>query len=359
MVLRCIPVDLLFICAELVTGKSIPVLVGITRLPIDQFLAWFMLFLGALGGTFFSVYSSRAVAGMTLPGFINRLVQLSFSLYLSLSLIFSIAKAIHPGRGVVLSIIPAFCVAAQNMPQRDSTALLAFALCCVAFYVGMITAVTPSGLAVYPLAVPSLAPKPASHHIKRSLEQESVALWQYVGRALQLFLLSFYACLQHAPTQVYFAIQHHHCKPASYASHHHANHGHYTLFVGLVSAWVRICVWTSVCFFQDNTFHSIIENDLSRGKWDWFCCSLYMTTLLYSACWTATQIREQVLPRFRIDSAQARLKYLVIILALAVLFRQRDAQTMFIATNVLVAISLLTTLCTLKKLRHTVGHHKG
>jgi hypothetical protein len=116
----------------------------------------------------------------------------------------------------------------------------------------------------------------------------------------------------------------------------------------MLSAWLRVCVWSSVCFFQDNNFHAILENDHERGAWDWVCCSGYMTCLLYSACWTATQIREQVLPRFRIESASAKLKLLACVLALAALFRQRDPSVMFMAVNVLTGLSLLTTLFTLK-----------
>ena len=179
--------DVLYICAELVTGKSIPVLVGITRLPVDQFLAWLMLFFGAVFGTLFSVYSSRAVAGMTLLGFTNRMVQLGFSLCLSLSMLLSVSKGIHAGRGVVLCLIPAFCIVAQNLPQRDSTALLSFALCCVLFYASMITAPT--------VIVMDGQPWPAT-------SGEKTHGISVVSRSLQLFLLAFYACIQHAPTQV-------------------------------------------------------------------------------------------------------------------------------------------------------------
>ena len=152
---------------------------------------------------------------------------------------------------------------------------------------------------------------------------------------------------------MYFATQSKHSNAASYVSHHHAIHWHYTLFVGLVSAWIRVCVWSSVCFFQDNHLHTMLENDHSRGPWDWFCCSAYMTTLLYSACWTATQLREQVLPRFSVfESAPVKLKLLACILALAALFRQRYPQAMFVATHALCLLSLATTMLTLKKPDH-------
>lgn len=353
MIFRSIPLDVMYICAELVTGKSLPVLVGITRLPIDQFLAWIMLSLGAVFGTLFSAYSMRHMLGMTLLGFANRLVQLSFSLCMSLSLLLSIAKSIHPERGVVLSLIPAFCIVVQSLPQRDSTALLAFILSCLLFYGSMVTAVMPETRehpgprVLNEHSLSSQAVLVASHD-----KASPLAVSQILGRALQLFLLSFYACIQHAPTQVYFSSNPRLKNPATYASHHHAMHGHYTLYVGLLSAWIRVCVWSGVCFFQDNTMHYILENDRSRGPWDWLCCSAYMTTLLYSACWTATQLREQVLPRFGVESATGKLKLLACILAFAALFRQKDPQIMFTATNALTLLSLVTTLFTLKPPSH-------
>lgn len=209
MVFRSIPIDVMYICAELVTGKSIPVLVGITCLPVDQFLAWLMLLLGAVFGTLFSVYTSRAVTGMTLLGFSNRLVQLCFSLCMSLSMLLSVSTGIHASRGVILSLIPAFCVVSQNLPQRDSTALLSFGLCCLLFYVAMITSVMAEKQELDSLSMIMM-----QHHsggsstgtepvlARRSLGRASEGVWRYVWRSLQLFLLAFYACIQHAPTQV-------------------------------------------------------------------------------------------------------------------------------------------------------------
>jgi len=83
-------------------------------------------------------------------------------------------------------------------------------------------------------------------------------------------------------------------------------------------------------FLQENTLHAILENDDSRGGWDWFCCSAYMTALLYSACWTATQVREQVVPRFcLVESTSIKLRLLVVVFAVSALFRQRDYQVCF------------------------------
>jgi hypothetical protein len=336
--------DILLLSSDLLTGKSIPVLVGITRLPVDQFVAGVVLSMGAVSGALFSFYASHAVRGMHPLGVANRLLQLLFSLVLSLSLHLSLSRGVHYGRGVVLSVVPAFCVVAQSLPQRDSTVYMAFVLAFWAYWYCMLTPVEASEDAQEMQALP---------RILRGLnsdtpEQEAAGVWDVVLRALQLFGLAFYACIQHAPTQVYINVEKD--RGTVYASGYHAKQPSYALFVGLASALIRVSVWYGVCFFQNNALHVMLENDLSRGGWDWVCCILYSTTLLFSACWTATQIREQVLPFFKHfpTTPPLRLKLVVCALSLAVLYRQRDAQAMFYATFGLLLASLLVTAATLR-----------
>lgn len=155
-------------------------------------------------------------------------------------------------------------------------------------------------------------------------------MWDVLLRALQLFVLAFYAGVQHAPTQDLCTSQH---GDAVYASPYYAKHASYALYVNLFSALLRVCVWYGVCFFQSNVLHVMLENDLSRGGWDWSCCVLYSTLLLYAACWTATQLREQVLPFFKLTSVTDRLKLLVCALSLAALYRQRAPEIVFFVTT--------------------------
>ena len=365
--LRSCPWDLLCLGGELLTGKSIPVLMGVVHLPIDRWLTWIVLSLGAVAGALFSVYSSRAVAGLTWLGSANRLVQLSFSLFLSLSLLLSVARGIHFDRGLVLSLVPAFCVAIQPLPQRSSTSIVSFMLACMLLVLCADTTGTPGG------GGPARSHALHSHlHRHASPREEAEGVWDVVQRALQLFLLAFYASVQHAPTQVYFDgthhPRHHHDRlhnlhhhqhthnhiPPEYASHHHAMHTRYACLIGLMSALLRVTFWYIVCFAQDNALHVILENELSpMGEgWNTACCIAYITALLYSGAWTATQLGEQVLPRFQalgpFDSGTARLKLVAGILAAAALYRQRDAQAVFVATDALVVVSLGTTVLTLK-----------
>lgn len=360
--LRSVPLDILYLCAELVTGKSIPVLVGIARLPVGQGLAWLSVSAGAIAGTCFSVWAARETQSLALLSFVNRCLQLAFSLGLSVSLLLSLAGGVHIEHGVGLALIPAFCVVWQPLPQRHSTALVAFLLSWGTFYICAIMSAVDAGA---PSAAGTLEEAMSRSRLRHNPYQErgtpapvALTLQEIVLRSLQLFLLGAYACIQHAPTQVYFDARHRQgdwggegwdCgrgRP-TYASFHHANHAAYSFFMGLVAAWLRVCAWSPICFSQDNFLHLMLEGD-RRGDWDWLCCAAYICTLLYSACWTATQLREQILPRFGIDSEHARLRAAVLVFALAAVFRQRAPALMFGLTYALTVASVLTAYATLK-----------
>jgi hypothetical protein len=249
---------------------------------------------------------------------------------------------------VVLSIVPAFTVVAQTLPQGESTPYVAYIACVVAYWYCMTSAVHSSADAESSAQLPL---------ILRGLNTDSpedvaAGVWEVITRALQLFILAFYASTQHAPTQVYCELKKKDPdeKDALYASHHHAMSLIYALFVGFTSALLRVGVWYGVCFFQDNALHVMLENDLSRGGWPWACCVLYSVALLYSACWTATQIREQVLPLCGFTAVEARLRLLVVALSLAALYRQRDPQIIFALCNALSVLCVLVTGLTLRDL---------
>jgi len=332
--------DVLILSSELLTGKSIPVLVGIARLPIDQFLAGVVLSMGAAAGALYSFYVLQAVSSMHQASFVNRLVQLSFSLCLSLSLLLSVSRGIQRERGVVLSVVPAFCVVSQTLVQRDSTVCVLFLLSVSVYWFCMVSPIVVTvDNSIIPAQQQQL-PSVLQSLNTDSLQEEVVGVWDVLLRALQLFILAFYASVQHAPTQDLCASQH---GTAVYASSHYAKHAGYALYVHLCSALGRVCVWYGVCFFQSNVLHVLLENDLSRGGWDWSCCVLYSTLLLYSACWTATQVREQVLPFFKLTAVTDRLKLLVCVLSLATLYRQRDPQLVFSVTTGLSLVSLVAT----------------
>lgn len=327
--------DVLYLSSDLISGKSIPVLVGITRLPTDQFLAGIVLSMGAVTGVFYSVYAVRATDPRATLVFYNTLVHSCFALFFTLSTLLSVSRGVHYERGIILSLIPAFCVVSQPLPLRESTYLISFLL--VAFLFPYCMSVpapasdAPELLPAFqlPSVLQNLNPSDAS-----STEAESTGVWSVLGRASGLFVLAFYATIQHPLVPLL---------SARTLSPEFARHDRYALFASLVSAWLRVCVWYGVCFFQDNAMHVILENDLTRGSWDWLACIFYTVILLYSACSTATLVRTHLLPCIQLDSQPLRLKFVAGMLALAALYRQRDSQIILIMGWSLAGLSLFVT----------------
>lgn len=330
-------VDLLCVASELVTGKSVPVLMGIVQLPVDREAACLVLSLGAVVGTLFSVYSI-GVTGPTTLAYVNRCIQIGFSAFMSLSLTLSIARGIHFDRGLILSLAPAFCILIQPLPHHHWLAsAINFLLACVVLIWCLSTGVRANGEAY---SMESNAGHALDVHRQGSVEEEMATVWQIIIRVLQLFVLAFYASVQHAPVHS----SHHHARGAAvYSPSHQLMHARSRLLVGLVGALLRVTFWYLLCFLQNNTLHVMLENDHSLGGWDWPCCIVYMTALLYSACWTATQIREHVG-----DHPTAFLKVVALILGLAAVYRQRDGQAVFLATGCLSLVALATTALALR-----------
>jgi len=395
MALRTLPVDLLYMTAELVVGKTIPLLVGIATLPLDQWLVGTTLVLGAVAGTLFSTWAARSVSGLGSPFYVygNAALQLGFSVFASLSMLLSVSRGLTSA-GVLMTLAPALCIVSQPLPQRTSTALVSVALNLGLFYACMITGLADSvwsepdqgmrfpgvhhgaGRAILELAqgngvisardagagLASAWRRRAHHHNHNDSVAQSVSA--VLAKVLQFFMLSFYACVQQAPLQVYIENpeDHRHGK-AMYASLRLANDTRYFLFVGLLSAWVRICVWFGVCFFQDNAMHVILENS-DVGRWDRFCCFVFMVALLFAAAWTWTQAMEQTLPWLlatwtrdsrgrkqgvgrRIEQRQ-RLVLLVSVLALAAFYRQRGPEVLFWSVNALSIATVASAVAALK-----------
>jgi len=377
--LHALPGDLLYLCTDLVTGKSIPLLLGITLLPLDHWLTAMVLILGALSGTLYSAWVARNVCNLSSPivAFGNMAVQTVFAIFSSISLAFQISTAITP-TGIVLSCIPAFCVIAQPYPQRHSTALLALALNACFFYVSMITGImrsldfeAVSHLNLLHTRTLMGVDEPVSRmglmHARTlmslgMIDQLADTVWRVVTRSVLIFVLAFYASVQHAPLQAY--IGKHLEKPLMdpvYASRFIASNPLYCSFASLCAAWIRCFVWLGVTFFHNNALHLIIENQ-RRREWPWVCCYLYMTALLFSAGWSWTQLTEQVLPCFFMNlpekweywkppggtfTQRMKLPVLTVIVAFSAYYHQSDPWILIVLALVLSVVTITSALVSL------------
>jgi len=343
--------DLLCLSSELFTGKSLPALLVLAHRPLDRVPAVLALTVGALLGALYSVWAAGVSSGLgrrPAVAFGNRALQLAFSAGLSLGMALQLARALAPDGGLLLALAPALCLCGRALPQRHSTPLLAAILALYAMYVGFITpADAPSGdrravADVLPLA-----------DARRPAAERTLDAWRVVGRALQLFACALYACVQHAPTQAYEAtVDEHKRELVQYGSKRLHDDALYAACVAITAALLRLYTLVAACLFTGNAMHVLLEAD--RGwRADRFCASAYMVALLYQACWTLTQLREQVLPQFRalrLDQPRNQLKALVLLTVLASYAPARHVQAVCVATNALLGCSALTVCLTLRRM---------
>ena len=330
--------DLLCVASELFTGKSLPALLVLVHRPLDRVPAVVALAVGALSGAVFSVWAAGVSSGLgrrPAVAFGNRALQL--------------AAALAPDGGLLLALAPALCVCGRALPQRHSTPLLALILALLAMYAGFTTpADAPSrdwrARALEDVLPPADPRRPAGERI--------VDAWRLVGRALQLVACAFYACVQHAPTQAYEAtVAEHKRDLVQYGSKRLHDDALYAGCVAVSAACLRLYTLVAACLFTGNAMHVLLEDD-RRWRPDRFCAAAYMVALLYQACWTLTQLREQVLPHFRalrLDEARGQLKFLVLLLVLASYPPARHVEAVCVATNVLLGCSALAVCLTLRQ----------
>jgi len=342
--------DLLCLSSELFTGKSLPALLVLAQRPLDRVPSVVALLLGGLSGAVFTVWASGVSSGLSrrpAVAFGNRALQLGFSAALSLGMALQLARSLAPDGGLLLSLAPALCVCSRALPQRHSTPLLALILALVAMYAGFTTpADAPSGQR---RAVADVLPLPDA---RRPAGERTLDAWRLVARALQLFACGLYACIQHAPTQTYEGtVSEHKHEQVQYGSIRLHDDALYALCVGITAALIRLYPLVAACLFTGNAMHVLLEDD---GGWrpDRACAGAYMVALLYQACWTLTQLREQVLPHFRVlrlDQPRNKTKALVLLLVLASYAPARHIEAVCLATNVLLGCSVLTVCLTLRQ----------
>lgn len=346
--------DFLHLSSDLFSGQSLPLLLAIVKLPLFRLVTVLDVAIGLLCGITFSTWIVRATCGLNwrLVSQGSRMLQLFFSAGLSLSLALHLGTVLGgwEAGGLLLVLVPAFCLCAQNLPQRHSSALACLLLAMVAIPVGFATPLE-AGSAGLRHDVLGLG-RQGQAQAGGSVEEQAQGVWDVVGRAMQLFVCAFYAGVQHAPIQVYHASKEEHkdasveyCSPAMRGS------ARYAFLMLFLSGCLRLSVFFSVCVFQDNAMHVLLEG-ASGYEFNKACVCCLMVYLLYQACWTLTQLREQVMPsldQVGLHTPRSKVKMLVVCLALASFPLGEHAQVVFWATNALAVCAVLAACMTLRK----------
>lgn len=340
--------DLNYLASDLVTGKSIPVLIAVSVLPLDPNLLGTMVLLGVSLGCLATLALAwspppRSAAGV-LTGWGARFLNHSFAAFLSLSFLVRVAPRLSDA-GATLALLPAFCVVCQYVPERPSTPFTLIVLSIGLFWLGIAYEME----AMHP--APLYQPGPAAevelmaagvHQSQRSLmalhrgdwhgphrtghrpHTITQSIWDSLRYSLLVVALTFYATASHGPIHSYGGGDEGNPHARRYMSVQYLYNRGYSLAPTITAGLLRAYVYLRTAWMHGNALHLICENDSDARTISRLCAWLHTVTLLYSAAWSCTQLTQQVMPVFVGDKTQLRMKFTAGLLALAYLFRWRD-----------------------------------
>lgn len=349
--------DLNYLASDLVTGKSIPILIAVSVLPLDPNLLGTMVLLGVLLGSLLTLAQAWKPHGTgitaILTGWGARFMNHSFAVFLSLSFLLRVSSRIY-NTGSTLAILPAFCVVCQYVPERPSTPFTLLVISIGLFWIGIayeMEALHPapvvieshsSGVELMAVSVHqsqrslmNMAPEGGRHllalhrgdwHRPHRKEQHSVvqSVWDSLRYSLLVVVLAFYATASHGPIHSYGTGDEGNPTARRYMSVQYLYSKPYSIGPTLTSGLLRAYVYLRTAWMHGNALHLICENNADARSLSLFCTWLHAVVLLYSAAWSCTQLSEQVLTIFVGDKTRLRMNAAVVLLVFSYLFRWKD-----------------------------------
>ncbi len=330
--------DFLYLSSDLITGKSIPVLIAITVFPMDPHLLGTLVLMGATVGSLLNFHKTCRMTRNIILDWLLRSVHLSVSVFLSVSFMSKLLSMMvvtkgDQDNGLLLGTIPAFWVVIQGVPEKPCTLLVLFVLSFVLFYVSIL--VSPDILVIdqsqYSHNQRQLASWSSSrelqaisryewhkHPIQKHHQQESEMMTpppvitltpaQEIGtmlpQSIYIFILTIYATTQHGPL---YSFTNKYCSPTLLF------HKGYALFTCLCVGLFRAYIYISIGWIHQNLVHVILEGESRIVSSIWW----YVVVLLYSITWNITQMSLQMLTTVQGDPQDLIRKYTIVMFALA------------------------------------------
>lgn len=341
--------DLMYLGSDLVTGKSLPLLLGVTALPIDQHLLAAVLFLGVSCGVLFTLWKAQQVREAP-----SEAVAWAALGHHSLSCFVTAALVARTAVGVDLTPVmvatPLVSLMSVPLPQRESTVWVGFLLnlsvlavsCCLL----AAEVVTPAPVDPWDFThTPSAREMLAAHDTRQLLSVQDntrqllsvhdntrqllsvqahdtrqllsisrdewyhqhnhlthprqpepvhheVGLSTVLWRAVLLFTLAFYASVQHGPVSYHDVVMAPK-KGTGLVSIHFSLSPIYAFVVCVSVCALRLVSCLLVGLFHTGEVHLLLEGrgEPNYGVTAW----VYLAALLYSLAWNVSQLREYAL----------------------------------------------------------------
>ena len=383
--------DLNYLASDLVAGKSLPILVAASTVPLDPNLLGTMVLLGVFLGSIVTLAQAwrppaTGRAGV-LAGWAARFMNHAFGAFLSLSFLLRVSTRIYAS-GATLSLLPGFCVVCQYVPERPSTPFTLLVISIALFWLGLVYEIeAPPGGQTFlqpdsqgsaqllaegvhqsqRLLMSSGALQGPARHLsalnrndyhrphRKHIPDTGVvhapgmilapraivqSVWDSLRYSMLIVALAFYASANHGPVHSYGTGDEGDPMARRYMSVQFLYSQAYSVWPTLSAGMLRAYVYLRTAWLHGNALHLICENHNDARMVSLFCAWLHIVVLLYSAAWSCTQLSEQVLSVFVGDKTRLRMKFTVVILTLAYLYRWRDDWQGFNATLAVTALTI-------------------
>ena len=317
----CYLSDTSFLVSDLFAGKSLPVLIAISTLPLDSNLLGTMVLIGAGLGALVNLRYVWAVITVHTVNWLGYFLHSLFSAFLSCSFLLHLAGRVRLG-GASVCLFPLYVVLIQRVPESVNTCFVSLMLSLALGWLNLAFEATPvhAGYALEGLPVVANpgsfsleAADPAAgqrtllamdrhywytHH-RQEIAHAPPHVPHYAPTSVQdnllhsviILFLTLYASLQHTPLALYVptAVDPSQSKDRlrMYVSVNLLVNRAYALWVALTAALVRSFVLVTVGLIQRNSLHAIL--DPSHHGAPLVCYWVYLVTLAHSAAWAVTQ----------------------------------------------------------------------
>jgi hypothetical protein len=368
--------DVMYLSSDLLTGKSLPLLLSVATMPIDLALLGTVLALGVACGTLHTLWDAqRAADRIGWRACARSLLQHLFHAWLSLAVWLLLAGRVPDGaqlrQAVTLLLVPCYALVTKTLPPGGSTVTVAFLLNAAVLLFCFLEdplahaphLVPPSQASQDPLALESVPHRggpvlrfqvqqgPRSRHLLAAQRAENVqdvredllALHrapihhhaaihapdplQTVWRALFLFVLALHASTQHGPLGHHYAVVGGAAGSRKYASVHLAINARYASAVGATAFLVRLLAYLLFVHAHHSATHRLVDGlvqqrgPLRDGGVHSVCAWVYQAALLYSATWSCTLASSQGLDPLLVHPHGTRLLCTVLLLVAAAAYR--------------------------------------
>lgn len=296
--------DMSYLCSDLLSGKSLPLLVAVSTFPVDPNLMATMLFAGCMFGGFLTYVQAQLAfykRWITLGWFV-RLVNHFFSGFMTVMFLFRVYMSMHAsGSGLQLGVIPTAIILSMELPNKPSVPLVLLILSMMSLSTSIMH------------EFDYVARSPAAHHAEHAQLMIAIENQHTVSRTLLAMsqrihshLFEYYDTPVHHSVayslaicllSVYATVQHGDVSPGVYISPTYARSGWYASVITCTATLLRTYVYLRVGWIHRNPLHLLFSRDKTYViPTSGLCGFTQAVVMLFSATWNLSQFMGQMSP---------------------------------------------------------------